>query len=962
MVRRLLSLMLISIILSSSGVGPALAQGQGSGVESYLAPGEYAHRLKPVEMWGQVYELYYISTSSHQEYSDGQLFADWFPDAADRWESQLELTGILVLANGIPVRDEATLFQVLMLSAAEIYMNRMQADESTALPPEAVESIESFFAEDYLRWAVFWEQEIFRNLFQSEEETYAEALRLMLSSDSSEGEDAQVMASELQRFAEGVASSEDVLESIARVSRYSNNRALRVQFRSQLSDLLDRWKGWKVDNVGGYDLNIRGVHVRGAMGLDLLKYGARLIQLQAAAADRVEMLTLIRDHLTSPERAVAAEPALLAAMDRVILEAQEPLAAVGALVEEFVEEKAFGGVLDLAQDRLASEWGHWAFKRFGPRVVGHYVAGVVSGVFLGYAISNIAFGLDSVHANTYNARFCQLSHDQFGRLAYAVRTSAQFSTPNVEAERVALYRASYVFSKLAEIEFDKALAERSEAVWSLNIIIDLFSGGSMSQSIEYTRDYARSVGRFLFPYWVSPPLIQRAVDLAVERSRPSGPADTSTVLVMDLSGSMDDLDPSGVTKVRAAVQAAEELALQLGADNELLGTHHEVALVTFSTDAALLGPFTSDPASLVPALRTVDASGNTNLGAGFHLASQLLEAESQGASGFVILMTDGRPNRGLETLDAFLTGPVAEAEAMGACVMTVGFGADANETLLRGIAGGSSCGQYYQARDAFELRVVYAQTAAEAGGEEVALLRGSVNQGETVVAGTYEVPPGQDAVAFHLLWPGSELALSLRDPGGRDVQPDGDRIRVVAQSSTATRLLIQEPRPGNWTVAVRGIQVDEPTGEPFSVVIYSVAAPASVSPGLGLLTVVLVISAVGLGTYAASRSVRKRLVGPGAVQTRAELVVLTGFGAGGRIPIREATFTIGRARKGSLYVDDTGASQRHAVIRHAGGRWFIQDQGSRRGTFLNGREIEAGELRHGDRIAIGNAEFEFQVP
>ena len=348
--------------------------------------------------------------------------------------------------------------------------------------------------------------------------------------------------------------------------------------------------------------------------------------------------------------------------------------------------------------------------------------------------------------------------------------------------------------------------------------------------------------------------------LAQDRSRPT---DTTTALVMDLSGSMADMDPSGMTKMQAAVLAAEQLVLQLGSDNDLLGTHHQLGLITFGNDATVISPLTSDPASLAPILATLVPGGRTNLGAGFQLANRLLAASAEGAARFIILMTDGNPNEGITTLEELLTRPVTEAEALGACVMTVGFGADANEALLRSIAGGSSCGQFYRAKDAFELRVAYAQTAAEAGGEKVTLLRGTVAQGETTVAGVYDVPPNQGAAAFHLLWAGSSLSLTLVDPHGRQVQPDGHRVRVVAQTASATRVLVQEPQPGAWTVGVQGVQVDQPGGEPYSVVIYTVPAPMRASPGWGLLGTVVVLATASLATYAAVRSRRRQLAGQG---------------------------------------------------------------------------------------------------
>jgi hypothetical protein len=55
------------------------------------------------------------------------------------------------------------------------------------------------------------------------------------------------------------------------------------------------------------------------------------------------------------------------------------------------------------------------------------------------------------------------------------------------------------------------------------------------------------------------------------------------------------------------------------------------------------------------------------------------------------------------------------------------------------------------------------------------------------------------------------------------------------------------------------------------------------------------------------------------------------------------------------------ASRHHAVIRHAQGRYFLQDQGSTHGTSLNGRQVQAAALNDGDVIAIGSATFRFRL-
>ena len=70
---------------------------------------------------------------------------------------------------------------------------------------------------------------------------------------------------------------------------------------------------------------------------------------------------------------------------------------------------------------------------------------------------------------------------------------------------------------------------------------------------------------------------------------------------------------------------------------------------------------------------------------------------------------------------------------------------------------------------------------------------------------------------------------------------------------------------------------------------------------------------------------------------------------------------IGRAASVDLQLLDETVSRRHAQIRFAQGRWYIQDLVSTSGTFVNGQPVQASELRPGDAIAIGDTVFGFFV-
>jgi len=69
----------------------------------------------------------------------------------------------------------------------------------------------------------------------------------------------------------------------------------------------------------------------------------------------------------------------------------------------------------------------------------------------------------------------------------------------------------------------------------------------------------------------------------------------------------------------------------------------------------------------------------------------------------------------------------------------------------------------------------------------------------------------------------------------------------------------------------------------------------------------------------------------------------------------EEVITIGRSPKNTLQIDDTKASRRHCLIEKGDGVYRVVDLGSRNGTKVNGRTVDAQELTKGDRIVTGNA-------
>ncbi len=70
-----------------------------------------------------------------------------------------------------------------------------------------------------------------------------------------------------------------------------------------------------------------------------------------------------------------------------------------------------------------------------------------------------------------------------------------------------------------------------------------------------------------------------------------------------------------------------------------------------------------------------------------------------------------------------------------------------------------------------------------------------------------------------------------------------------------------------------------------------------------------------------------------------------------------AKITIGRESDNDVVVDNKLASRHHALIQKIKNAYFIRDEESTNGTFVNGIRIPAGKyvkLNPGDKITIGN--------
>src|SRR5262249_609882 len=61
-----------------------------------------------------------------------------------------------------------------------------------------------------------------------------------------------------------------------------------------------------------------------------------------------------------------------------------------------------------------------------------------------------------------------------------------------------------------------------------------------------------------------------------------------------------------------------------------------------------------------------------------------------------------------------------------------------------------------------------------------------------------------------------------------------------------------------------------------------------------------------------------------------------------------------------IFAENSGASRFHAVLEFVGGRYIVEDKGSRNGTYVNAQRVTGRTpLRSGDHILIAGVELRF---
>ncbi len=94
---------------------------------------------------------------------------------------------------------------------------------------------------------------------------------------------------------------------------------------------------------------------------------------------------------------------------------------------------------------------------------------------------------------------------------------------------------------------------------------------------------------------------------------------------------------------------------------------------------------------------------------------------------------------------------------------------------------------------------------------------------------------------------------------------------------------------------------------------------------------------------------------------QAVLVALGGNAQGSEYEIESASITMGRGPGVDLAIDDSSVSRQHAALDFHDDGFRVRDLGSTNGIVVNGSKVQAVELKHGDRLELGDCGFQLVI-
>jgi hypothetical protein len=205
------------------------------------------------------------------------------------------------------------------------------------------------------------------------------------------------------------------------------------------------------------------------------------------------------------------------------------------------------------------------------------------------------------------------------------------------------------------------------------------------------------------------------------------------------------------------------------------------------------------------------------------------------------------------------------------------------------------------------------------------------------------------------------LAVQVGGPPGPDDMPHGFGLLLLIMGRGAAWAIVSIPAGIGQGIAIREKKVF------FNGMLGAVLG--GLLGGLMFDPVYMLLS--HHGSAALSRGVGFCIIGTmvgifvGLVEQwtkTAWLLMRSGPLAGKQFVLHRNPTVIGSAPKADIYIfKDAAIEPRHALIHNRGGRFEIEDCGSKDGTYVNGMPVTKRILQNGDKIVMGKTMLDFSL-
>jgi Mg-chelatase subunit ChlD len=435
------------------------------------------------------------------------------------------------------------------------------------------------------------------------------------------------------------------------------------------------------------------------------------------------------------------------------------------------------------------------------------------------------------------------------------------------------------------------------------------------------------------------------------------------VLLIDNSGSMRKNDPQSLTK-----QAVAQFVQSSPAGSR-------VALILFDKKVEVLAPLTpineTTRLDLLTRLDRIDFKGPlTNSGEALRRAIEMLK-QPGGPEGkkTVVFMSDGiidtgnaaRDLKAAETMRGELASAASEADIR---IFTIAFTNNADIQLMQDLSKATD-GRYFQPMQPGDLAGVFAEMS-----ELFVAETAKPNLETEAAAPIAETQQAQEA-------PSKEEA-PVRDESPSPKAADAAIPDLPGEASSPEAPALPEPLP---EVAIR-----EETRPMDDTALGAAPIPGwragwmpAIAVGTVAFTLLLSVVSVVL-LYRLYRNPSRAATGldrpegvprnPHGHAPRALLYCghlskdSTEAPTDGVYDVTGGPTLIGRAPgPGGLVIPGKGISREHAVVEYRDYTYWVLDQGSANGTFVNNKRVERVQrLHHGDRVRFNETDFLFLMP